>query len=155
MYQHIQHVSGCIVYKGIEMLLVRDHNAVATIPGYCTWYSGHGSLEALYPHALQFRLAWSKISPHCSQHRSCVRSSSKFSMPPSTPLVGYSSILTRPQRLRFLWMLLVPLHAYRAIKRCCTVSRAAVPLIRTVPGCWQTPKPFCSSHWSETSRSLP
>lgn len=80
------------------MLLEPDHNAVLLLLGWRTWYSGQGSLEALYPHALQFRLTQSKISPLCRRYRSCVRSLSKSHCIQAAPLAGHSPVLIRTQR---------------------------------------------------------
>ena len=72
------------------MLLEPDHNAVLLLLGWRTWYSEQGSLEALYPHALQFRLTQSKISPLCRRYRSCVRSLSKSHCIQAAPLAGHA-----------------------------------------------------------------
>ena len=138
MYQHIQLIYHCSSVQRIEMLLVRDHNAAATRILH-NWYSELPGWE-LCILMLAVQAALELDITHSFSFKACeLVQQVSMSSGTSTPRGPLVDIDARPQRLRFLWILL---HACRAIKRCSTVSRAAGPSFQ--PGGWQTPEPTCS-----------
>ena len=141
--------------RGIEMLLVRDHNAGLCSDGYCTWYSEAGSLEALYPHLLHF-------GPGPETDITSLQTAQELcEVAQQVPLHLYCISRRLLLDVRQNSTVAVPVAVTRVAcnQSCSTVSRAAVPLMRTrllaVGSDFLAASPECSSHCSETLRSLP
>ncbi|PMD43270.1 hypothetical protein L207DRAFT_509780 [Hyaloscypha variabilis F] len=118
--------------RGIEMLLVRDHNAGLCSDGYCTWYSEAGSLEALYPHLLHF-------GPGPETDITSLQTAQELcEVAQQVPLHLYCisrRLLLDVRQNSTVAVPLLLLHAWRAIRA--ALQYRELLCLSCVPGCWQ------------------